>query len=181
MLDFIGPCLLDPCLKWPFLDSPNSILNFSMKGSIPMCAKAHAINLNSENSKVKNVLSYYFGAILWKFHTSNENLSTEIYCLGSHLSHKSLSLISLSSNEMHHTFIPFIYSVHGSSSHQRGHTYPELISSYGFLSVCQMMFHLIAFHPSRRSIKVHLLCLYIHSTKLIHPLSQHSLINSGFK
>jgi len=127
----------------------------------------------------------YVGFLFWcyfmKIPTLNENLSTEFNCLGSHLSHKSLSLILLSSNEMHHTFIPFIYSVHGSSSHQRGHTYPELISSYGFLSVCQMMFHLIAFHPSRRSIKIHLLCLYFHLTKLIHPLSQHSLINSGFK
>jgi hypothetical protein len=35
-----------------------------MKGSTPMCAKAQAIKLNSENSKVKNVLSSYFGAIL---------------------------------------------------------------------------------------------------------------------
>jgi hypothetical protein len=35
-----------------------------MKGSIPMCAKAHAIKLYSENSKVKNVLGFYFGAIL---------------------------------------------------------------------------------------------------------------------
>jgi hypothetical protein len=35
-----------------------------MKGSIPMRAKAHAIKLNSENSKVKNMLGSYFGAIL---------------------------------------------------------------------------------------------------------------------
>jgi hypothetical protein len=35
-----------------------------MKGSIPMCPKAHAIKLNSENSKVKNMLGSYFGAIL---------------------------------------------------------------------------------------------------------------------
>jgi hypothetical protein len=40
------------------------MLNFFMEGSIPMCAKAHAIKLNSENSKVKNVLGSYFGAIL---------------------------------------------------------------------------------------------------------------------
>jgi hypothetical protein len=81
-----------------------------------------------------------------------------IYCnffLPSHLSHNSLSLISLSSNEMHHTFIPFIYSAHGSSSHRRGHIYLELISSCGFLVICQMMFHLVAFHPSCQSIKIH--------------------------
>jgi hypothetical protein len=101
--------------------------------------------------------------------------------LPSLLSHNSWSLISLSSNEMHHKFIPFIYSAHGSSSHQRGHIYLELFSSCGFLFICQMMFHLVAFHPSRWSILIHLLCLWFHSTKLIHPKSQHSLINSGFK
>jgi hypothetical protein len=103
------------------------------------------------------------------------------FCLLSHLSHNSLSLISLSSNEMHHTFIPFIYSAHGSSSHQRGHIYLELFSSCGFLCICQMMFHVAAFHPSCWSINIHLLCLWFHSTKLIHPKSQHSLINNGFK
>jgi hypothetical protein len=71
MLNFIGPYSLDPCLKWPLLDSPNSTLNFSKKGSIPMCAKVHAIKLNSENSKVKNVLGSHFYAILWKCDTSN--------------------------------------------------------------------------------------------------------------
>jgi hypothetical protein len=35
-----------------------------MKGSIPICAKVHAIRLNSENSKVKNVLGFDFYAIL---------------------------------------------------------------------------------------------------------------------
>jgi hypothetical protein len=43
------------------------------------------------------------------------------------------------------------------------------------------MFHVVAFHPSCWSINIHLLCLWFHSTKLIHPKSQHSLINSGFK
>jgi len=95
--------------------------------------------------------------------------------------HNSLSLISLSSNEMHHTFIPFIYSAHGSSSHQRDQIYLELFSSCGFLFICQMMFHLVAFHPSSWSINIHLLSLWFHSTKLIHPKSQHWLINSGFK
>ncbi len=101
--------------------------------------------------------------------------------LPSHLSHSSLSLISLSSNEMHHTFIPFIYSANESPSHWRGHIYLELLSSCGFLFICQMMFHLVAFHPSCWSINIHLLCLWFHSTKLIHPKSEHSLINSGFK
>jgi hypothetical protein len=63
----------------------------------------------------------------------------------------------------------------------KGHIYLELISSCRFLFICQMMFHLVAFHPSRWSINIHLLCLWFHSTKLIHPKSQHSLINSGFK
>jgi len=82
---------------------------------------------------------------------------------------------------MHHTFIPFIYSAHWSSSHWSGHIYLELFSSCGFLFVCQMKFHLVWFHPSCWSINIHLLCLWFHSTKLIHPKSQHSLINSGFK
>ncbi len=180
MLDFIGPYSLDPCLKGPLSNSPNSTPNFSMKGSIPMCAKVHAINLNSKNSKVKNVLDSHFYAILWKQYIKL-NFIYWNFCLASHLSHNFLSLISLSSDEMHHTFIPFIYSTHGSSSHRRGHIYLELFSSCGFLFICQMMFHVVAFHPSCWSINIHLLCLWFHSTKLIHPKSQHSLINSGFK
>ncbi len=64
MFDFVGPYSLDPCLKRPLLDCLNSTLNISMKGSIPMCAKVHAIKLNSKNSKVKNVLGSHFYAIL---------------------------------------------------------------------------------------------------------------------
>ncbi len=100
--------------------------------------------------------------------------------LPSHLSHKSLSLISLSSNEMHHTFIPFIYSAHGS--------YPmEGVILSRTLLILWVFIHLpndVSFswyHPSCWSINIHLLCLWFHSTKLIHTKSQHSLINSGFK
>jgi len=181
MLDFIGPYSLDPCLKWPLLDSLDSVLNFSMKRSIPMCAKVHAIKLNSENSKVKNVCGFSFLCYFTKMQYIKLNFICWNFRLPSHLSHNSLSLLSLSSNEMHHTFIPFVYSAHGSSSHWRGHIYLELISSCQFLFICQMMFHLVAFHSSRWSINIHLLCLWFHWTKLIHPKSQHSLINCGFK
>ncbi len=100
--------------------------------------------------------------------------------LPSHLSHNSLSLISLSSNEMHHIHPIYLFCT-WKLSHGRGHIYLELFSSCGFLFICQMMFHLVAFHPSCWSINIHLLCLWFHSTKLIHTKSQHSLINSGFK
>jgi hypothetical protein len=50
-----------------------------------------------------------------------------------------------------------------------------------YILFAQWCFILVAIHPSRWSIKIHLFCLWFHSTKLIHPLSRHSLINSGFK
>jgi len=74
MFNFIGPCSLDPFLKRLFLDSPNFLQNFYMKGSIPMCAKVKFSQVGKCFSKTeKKMIFRDFFAI---FRNKNVKLAT---------------------------------------------------------------------------------------------------------